>query len=112
MSRPAQRVRHCVFAPLEVREKRDKRDKRGKSPLPLPLEVRDKREKRDKSTPPHLSALMALMAHESLVANQRSSGRRHFTRSRSRGFRCGLQALKPRIARVQFAFALSLELSP
>ena len=47
MSRPAQRGRHGVFAPLEVREKRDKR---GKSPLPLPLELRDKRDKRGKSS--------------------------------------------------------------
>ena len=59
MSRPAQKVRHGVFAPLEVR---DKRDKRSKSPLPLPLELRDKRDKRDKTTPPHLSALIALIA--------------------------------------------------
>jgi hypothetical protein len=49
MSRPAQKVRHGVFAPLEVR---DKRDKRSKSPLPLPLELRDKRDKRDKPITP------------------------------------------------------------
>jgi hypothetical protein len=49
MSRPAQKVRHGVFAPLEVREKREKR---GKSSLPLPLELRDKREKRGKPSLP------------------------------------------------------------
>src|ERR1017187_4835158 len=30
MSPPAQKVRHGVVAPLELRDKRDKRDKRGK----------------------------------------------------------------------------------
>src|ERR1035441_6683123 len=64
MSRPAQKVRHGVFVPLEVREKRDKR---GKSPLPLPLELRDKRDKRDKPiSPSPFRAVRAL----SLVANE------------------------------------------
>ena len=42
MSPPAQKVRHGVVAPLEVREKR------GKSLSPPSLELRDKRDKRDK----------------------------------------------------------------
>ena len=88
MSPPAQKVRHGVVAPLEVREKR------GKSLSPPRWSCA-------------ISAISAVSPHSpspfrayrafraaSLVANQRSSGRRHFRLSRSSGFRCGLRALR------------------